>query len=74
MVQGSDMGNLDHLADLLGLQLAAPLHRKLGRTETAGRTSLTQKSCLGTSCNTLLVLITQHLALGGRFLRKAGQT
>lgn len=28
----SDMGNLDDLPDLLGCQLAAPFHRKLGRT------------------------------------------
>jgi len=26
------MGNLDDLLDLLGYQLAAPVHRKLGRT------------------------------------------
>jgi hypothetical protein len=28
-VRESDMGNLDDLLDLLGYQLAAPVHRKL---------------------------------------------
>src|SRR5215217_9016568 len=31
-VRESDMGDLDDLLDLLGYQLAAPVHRKLGRT------------------------------------------
>ncbi len=31
-VREFDMGNLDNLLDLLGCQLALPLHRKLGRT------------------------------------------
>ncbi len=34
----SDMSNLDHLPDLLGCPLAAPFHRKLGRTAKAGQT------------------------------------
>src|SRR5215207_651168 len=34
MVRESDMGNLDHLPDFLGRQLAAPFHRKLGRTDS----------------------------------------
>jgi hypothetical protein len=38
MVRESDMGNLDDLPDLLSSQLAAPLHRKLGRTVKAGQT------------------------------------
>jgi hypothetical protein len=38
MVRESDMGNLDDLLDLLGCQLGAPLHRKLGRTAKAGQT------------------------------------
>jgi hypothetical protein len=36
-VRESDMGNLDNLADLLGSQLAAHLHRKLGRTTKPGQ-------------------------------------
>jgi hypothetical protein len=32
------MGNLDEFVDLLGCQLAASLHRKLGRTVQAGQT------------------------------------
>jgi hypothetical protein len=32
-VREFDMGNLDNLLDLLGCQLALPLHRKLGRTK-----------------------------------------
>ena len=35
-VRESDMGNLDNLLDLLGCQLALPLHRKLGRTVSGG--------------------------------------
>src|SRR5215207_6660199 len=37
MVRESDMGNLDHLPDFLGRQLAAPFHRKLGRTSRQGQ-------------------------------------
>jgi hypothetical protein len=37
-VREFDMGNLDNLLDLLGCQLALPLHRKLGRTAKAGQT------------------------------------
>ena len=36
-VRDSDMGNLDDLLVILGCQLAAPLHRKLGRTAKAGQ-------------------------------------
>jgi hypothetical protein len=36
MVRESDMGNLDDLLDLVGCQLAVPLHRKPGRTVKAG--------------------------------------
>jgi hypothetical protein len=32
-VRASDIGNLDDLPVVLGCQLGAPLHRKLGRTE-----------------------------------------
>jgi transposase len=35
-VREFEMGNLDNLLDLLGCQLALPLHRKLGRTTEAG--------------------------------------
>jgi hypothetical protein len=37
-VRESGMGNLDDLLNLLGCQLGAPLHRKLGRTVLAGQT------------------------------------
>src|SRR5215211_1979887 len=36
-VREFDMSNLDALLDLLGYQLAAPLHRKLGRTGRVDR-------------------------------------
>jgi hypothetical protein len=36
-VRASDIGNLDDLPVVLGCQLGAPLHRKLGRTETLDR-------------------------------------
>jgi hypothetical protein len=39
-VRESGISNLDDLRDLLGCQLAAPLHRKLGRTVKAGQTQL----------------------------------
>jgi hypothetical protein len=35
-VRESGMSSLDHLPDLLGCQLAAPFHRKLGRTTELG--------------------------------------
>jgi hypothetical protein len=35
-VRASGIGNLDDLPILLGCQLAAPLHRKLGRTTEPG--------------------------------------
>jgi hypothetical protein len=37
-VRESDMGNLDDLLDLVGCQLAVPLHRKPGRTVETGQT------------------------------------
>jgi hypothetical protein len=37
MVRESDMGNLDDLLDLVGCQLAVPLHRKPGRTGEGGQ-------------------------------------
>jgi hypothetical protein len=40
-VRESGMGNLDDLLDLLGCQLAALLHQKLGRTVKAGHTQTT---------------------------------
>src|SRR3712207_3927879 len=42
-VRESDMGNLDDLPDLLSSQLAAPLHRKLGRTAFANRSELSDQ-------------------------------
>ena len=42
-VRESDMGNLDHLKDLLGRQLAAPLHQKLGRTACTDRSELSDQ-------------------------------
>jgi hypothetical protein len=46
MVRDLDMGNLDHLPDLLGCQLAAPFHRKLGRTTEAGQVQEDEKKML----------------------------
>jgi hypothetical protein len=47
----SGMSNLDHVLDLLGCQIAAPFHRKLGRTTEPGQVQRTLTSVLSSSSN-----------------------
>jgi hypothetical protein len=53
IVRESDMGNLDDLLDLVGCQLAAPPHRKLGRTTKQGQVQ-------GISCSLSLSVRSQR--------------
>jgi hypothetical protein len=61
-VRASDIGNLDDLPVVLGCQLGAPLHRKLGRTAEAGQVhrlyiAVTKKAGSQLICPRLLTVV-----------------